>query len=146
MSPTDEVLQATHRVHFRTSSATVYEVQPGLWLVVPVPGFMDDEESATVSMLACQGHLQNEEHPVIVIILVDRFAGQTRGARKVHASWGLGSIDRWILVQGTALSRAIVAFFARISRPAVPIQVAPSLDEAFEIARARLPDLGWPAS
>ncbi len=144
--PTDESLQATYRVHFRTSVATVYEVQPGLWLVAPVPGFQDDQESATVSMLACQKHLLIEEHPIIVILLIDRFAGQTRGARKVHASWGLSSVDRWIPVQGTALSRAIIAFFSRLSRPIVPIQVAASLDEALDLVRARLPELGWPAS
>ncbi len=146
MSPTDETLEATYSVCFRTSNSTVYEVQPGLWLAAPVPGALDDQATATENRTATEKHLLDVEHPIVMVILIDRYAGQTRGARKVHGAWGLGSVDRWVAVQGTPLSRAIISFFSRLSRPVVPLQVAATLDEALEIARARLPDLGWPAS
>ncbi len=128
---------------YRTPSSVVYQVQAGVWLVVPTPGRRDDQESAEENVAAAVAHLPQGGLAVVRVVLFDGVGNQDRGARQVYAGWSEGAPDSVFLVGGSRLARALIAFYGRFNTFRVPLRVFATLEEALPAARERALVLGW---
>ncbi len=130
------------RLVFSTTVQDAYELEPGLLFVLPRPGTRDTAETATVTTALTTTYLESLPHRGIVVVHFDGVASQDRGAREVHREQSDPKLMAGVvLVGGTPLSRALIAFFSVFNRPSVPLHVFRSVDEALPWCRARLETL-----
>lgn len=119
-----------------SANTDYFHIEPGVLGAVPRQGSVDDLASARDNV-NFQNTYWREHGGGVVVVFVDRLASQDKDARRIYQSepdlsvfWGTA------LVGGSLLGRAIGSFFLGIARPAVPLKMCATLDDALLWARS----------
>jgi len=123
----------------QTANADFYEIFPGALAVVPFTGSTDDETTAKTSVQTQLDYLRPRKQKAAVVIFMDNIAQQTAGARAVYRDMPDPAYQAcFALVGGTVFGRAVGSVFLGLSKPRVPTQMFPTLDQALEWCRSQV--------
>lgn len=121
----------------RTDNATFLLADPGVLVVVPDEGCVDDESTARQSIAFQQAHWRTQARCGAAVVLMDRVGHQTRTARRVYQTEVDASLlGRFALVSCSLFGHAVASVFMGLSRPAIPTRMFGNLARALEWARA----------
>jgi hypothetical protein len=106
----------------------VEPAQPGVLLIWPREGVIEDRESA----LATQAFIfeRTRASRVAVVVFLDRIAGLDRGARDVHMGAYGEAVHGVAYVGATPLARALLAFAIGLQRNVAPVRLFSRYDDA----------------
>ena len=113
-----------------TSNTSFYLDHERIVLVLPNLGTHGTAAGARENLDFLRRWFAVHDDPPLVMVFFDRLASQDRAARKLYTEetsvpWALG----FALVGGTLLGRAMASFFLGLARPAVPLQLFPTIAE-----------------
>jgi hypothetical protein len=125
-----------------SSNAEFYVIEPELLAVVPHDECTDNETTARESLAFQTEHWQHVGHRGAAVIFMDRVLRQDEGARAVYQNETHNILTTcFALVGETFFGRVTATVFTGLTRPGVPTQVFPSLEDArpwiLEANRAR---------
>ena len=119
----------------RSVNADYFEIEPRVLGGVAHQGARDTLETARENVALLHDYFR-QAGPGHMIYFIDRMSDQTSGARSVYRDETLPELALCVtLLVGSALSRAIAAFFTGLSRPRMPLRVMTDLDQALEWGR-----------
>lgn len=122
----------------RTDNASFYAAHEGVIVVVPDCDCVDDEDTARQSIRFQRDFWRAQDSPGVAVVLMDRIANQTKGARRVYQDrGGMERIAGFALVSSSAFGRAVASVFMGLTRPPVPTRMFSDLPAALTWARAR---------
>ena len=123
----------------QTANAGFYEISPDTLAVVPFYECTDDETTAKASLQTQLDYLRLKNRKAAVVIFMDHIAQQTAGARAVYRDMPDPVYQAcFALVGGTVFGRAVGSVFLGLSKPRVPTQMFPTLDQALEWCRSQV--------
>lgn len=123
----------------QTDNAEFYEISRDTLAVVPFDGCTDDETTAKASVQTQLDYLRSRKQKAAVVIFMDNIAQQTAGARAVYRDMPNPVYQAcFALVGGTVFGRAVGSVFLGLSKPRVPTQMFPTLDQALEWCRSQV--------
>jgi hypothetical protein len=115
----------------KTSNADVYQVSEELIAIIPFPDSRDTEETARESLAAQNKHWTKLGHGGGVAIYMDPVIEQEGNARKVYMDESaVTGTACFALIAETDFSAGASAVFTGLARPAVPLRIFRSLEDA----------------
>ena len=121
-----------------SSNTSFFEVEPGIVAVVPGKGTLDTRATALENTTILNALWEKLGRGGVIVVFFDRMAGQDADARRIYKSQSHPTLFRGTaFVGGTLMGRAIGSFFLGINRPAFPVKLFGSVDEALSWARRR---------
>ena len=122
----------------RSGNASFFLADPRVIVVEPDDGCTDDETTARQSIQLQQAHWKAQGVRGAAIVLMDRVAHQTQGARRVYQTEvDPALVTGFGLVSSSVFGRAVASVFMGLARPAVPTRMFASLPLALQWAKAR---------
>jgi hypothetical protein len=119
----------------RTGNATFLLADPRIIVVVPDEGCTDDDATARQSVDMQHELLKTHGGSGAVIVLMDRVAHQSKGARRIYQTRvDPALITGFGLVSSSVFGRAVASVFMGLARPVVPTHMFASLALALQWA------------
>ncbi len=121
----------------RTGNAAFHLADPRIIVVAPHEGCTDDEATARESVGLQHEHWKAQASSGAAIVLMDRVAHQTKGARRVYQT----EVDPKLitgfgLVSSSVFGRAVASVFMGLARPLVPTRMFATLPLALQWAQS----------
>lgn len=120
-----------------SSNSSFYTVEPGIIAVVPTKGTMDTHATALENTTLLNGLWEKLGRGGVILVFFDLMAGQDADARRIYKNQSHSLFRGTAFVGGTLMGRAIGSFFLGLNKPAFPVKLFGSVDDALAWARRR---------